>query len=71
MILFLFKIEKDKHFINTNSDMLGHLETIKVPSPSQDDPQAGFNFLKRECVRMMGTICYKDKSMQDKVCLSF
>lgn len=50
--------------------MLGHLETIKAPSPSQDDPQAGFNFLKRECVRMMGTICYKDKSMQDKVCFS-
>ncbi|KAL7336255.1 hypothetical protein PS15p_201613 [Mucor circinelloides] len=51
------------------TDMLGHLETLKVPTPSQNDtdPQAGFNFLKRECVRMMGTMCYKDTFMQDKI----
>ncbi|KAK4513121.1 Protein-tyrosine-phosphatase [Mucor velutinosus] len=56
------------------TDMLGHLETLKVPAPTpatsqndDTDPQAGFHFLKRECVRMMGTMCYKDKSMQDKI----
>ncbi|KAI8636280.1 spinocerebellar ataxia type 10 protein domain-containing protein [Parasitella parasitica] len=50
------------------TDMLGHLEAIKAPSlPSHEDPQAGFGFVKRECVRLMGAMCYKDRSMQDKI----
>ncbi|GAN03874.1 conserved hypothetical protein [Mucor ambiguus] len=62
--------------VKENGNMLGHLETLKVPTPTTSpatsqnddtDPQPGFHFLKRECVRMMGTMCYKDKSMQDKI----
>jgi hypothetical protein len=46
--------------------VLGHLQTTKLPT-DQKDPQAGFNYLKRECVRMMGSLCYKDRTMQDEV----
>lgn len=47
-------------------DILGSLQTIKLPSAETDHPEQGFNFLKRECVRTIGTLCYEDKVMQDK-----
>ncbi|KAI8080346.1 spinocerebellar ataxia type 10 protein domain-containing protein [Thamnidium elegans] len=49
------------------SDILGNLESIKLPPVQVENPLAGFNFLKRECVRLMGTLCYKDRAMQDKI----
>lgn len=48
-------------------DILGHLEQIKLPPVQQENPLVGFNFLKRECIRLIGTLCYKDIIMQDKV----
>ncbi|CAO3659450.1 unnamed protein product [Rhizopus microsporus] len=48
------------------TDILGSLQTIKLPPAETDHPEQGFNFLKRECVRTIGTLCYEDKAMQDK-----
>ncbi|KAI7887247.1 spinocerebellar ataxia type 10 protein domain-containing protein [Mucor mucedo] len=49
------------------TDILGHLESMKLPPAQVENPLAGFNFLKRECVRLMGTLCHKDRLMQDKI----
>ncbi|CAO3652080.1 unnamed protein product [Mucor hiemalis] len=51
------------------TDTLGHLEMIKIPKGQkvENDPLVGFNFLKRECVRLIATLCHHDRLMQDKV----
>ncbi|KAI9251950.1 spinocerebellar ataxia type 10 protein domain-containing protein [Sporodiniella umbellata] len=59
---FLVKIDA----ITLVIDILGHLQSIQLPPGQDDRPELGFNFLKRECVRMIGTLCYEDRSMQDK-----
>ncbi|KAG1443318.1 hypothetical protein G6F56_010714 [Rhizopus delemar] len=48
-------------------DILGHLQTIQLPPAQTENPELGFNFLKRECVRMMGSLCYHDKTIQDNI----
>ncbi|KAI7908156.1 spinocerebellar ataxia type 10 protein domain-containing protein [Cokeromyces recurvatus] len=48
-------------------DILGHLEMLKLPTVEKERPEIGFNYIKRECVRFIGTMSYKDKDMQDKV----
>ncbi|RCI02178.1 hypothetical protein CU098_002950 [Rhizopus stolonifer] len=46
-------------------DLLRFMETIELTTT--DQPKVGFDFLKRECVRLLGTLCYKDKEIQDKI----
>ena len=54
--------------------MLGLLESVRLPTAESERPELGFHFLKRECIRLLGTLCYRDKVIQDKVrrkCLPF
>lgn len=44
--------------VTTPKDLLRCCETMSQP---------GFNYLKRDSVRLMGTLCYHDRRMQDKV----
>ncbi|KAI8388624.1 spinocerebellar ataxia type 10 protein domain-containing protein [Radiomyces spectabilis] len=50
------------------TDLLRHCEGINLPS-SQDakDSQIGFDYLKRESVRLLGSLCYGNRAMQDKL----
>ncbi|CDS14550.1 hypothetical protein LRAMOSA06719 [Lichtheimia ramosa] len=49
-------VEKD-----TMSNMTNLLRCCETMS------QPGFNYLKRDSVRLMGTLCYHDRRMQDKI----
>ncbi|KAI8997722.1 spinocerebellar ataxia type 10 protein domain-containing protein [Pilobolus umbonatus] len=49
------------------TDILGHLESFKLPQSQNENPELGFNYMKRECIRMIGTLCYKDQMIQDEV----
>lgn len=60
-------MQQEKGSQTCSIDILGHLESMKLPPAQVENPLAGFNFLKRECVRLMGTLCHKDRLMQDKV----
>ncbi|KAG0760662.1 hypothetical protein G6F57_009073 [Rhizopus arrhizus] len=53
--------------ISLTLDILGHLRTINLPPAQADHPELGFNFLKRECVRMIGAMCHEDKKIQDEI----
>ncbi|KAI8379932.1 spinocerebellar ataxia type 10 protein domain-containing protein [Choanephora cucurbitarum] len=56
--------------INASSlmiDMLGLLESVRLPTAESERPELGFHFLKRECIRLLGTLCYRDKVIQDKI----
>ncbi|KAI9483386.1 MAG: spinocerebellar ataxia type 10 protein domain-containing protein [Benjaminiella poitrasii] len=48
-------------------DIFGHLEMLKLPTTEKEKPEIGFNYIKRECVRFIGTMCHKDRFMQDRV----
>ncbi|KAL0079756.1 spinocerebellar ataxia type 10 protein domain-containing protein [Phycomyces blakesleeanus] len=67
-----------KETLDSVTDLLGQLETIpftaRKPTGSEtvknDDPEAsklGFDYLKRECVRFIGAMCFKDFDMQEKI----
>ncbi|KAI8367093.1 spinocerebellar ataxia type 10 protein domain-containing protein [Blakeslea trispora] len=53
--------------LNLVIDMLGLLESVKLPTAEAERPELGFHFLKRECIRLLGTLCYRDKAIQDKI----
>lgn len=36
-------------------------------APAQSAGEAGFNYLKRDLVRLLGILCYNNKAMQDRV----
>lgn len=35
--------------------------------PAQSAGEAGFSYLKRDLVRLLGVLCYSNKAMQDRV----
>ncbi|KAI8967820.1 spinocerebellar ataxia type 10 protein domain-containing protein [Mycotypha africana] len=54
-------------------DVLGQLESVKL-SPEQatakeetKNPEIGFHYLKRECIRLLATLTFKDKKIQDEI----
>ncbi|KAI9022306.1 spinocerebellar ataxia type 10 protein domain-containing protein, partial [Phycomyces nitens] len=56
-----------------SKDLLGQLETIPFEARKKDSKdnldasRLGFDYLKRECVRFIGAMCFGDFEMQEKI----
>ncbi|CDH59793.1 hypothetical protein RO3G_10444 [Lichtheimia corymbifera JMRC:FSU:9682] len=63
----LLTMQDQGHFreMLVEKDTMGNMTNLLRCCETMSQP--GFNYLKRDSVRLMGTLCYHDRRMQDKI----